>query len=126
MRERAKRRDANKVPMTPGARVLFPSLRVRILELDSEIIELAEPKSVSYHGPAFFLEVLPRSNRIGLLLPLDFHEIADPSGMAEDTSKWKFLVNSVHEGGVYVRVQSEADVEKALPMIRLAREVARA
>ena len=79
---------------------------------------------MSYHGPGFILEVLPRKNRLGLLLPLEFNEIEDPSGTAEDTSQWKFLVNAVYEGGVYVRVQSEADMDKALPMIRLAREVA--
>ena len=45
--------------------------------------------------------------------------------MAEDTSQWKFIVNAAYEGGVYVGVKSEADIDKALPMIRLAREVAR-
>ncbi len=48
------------------------------------------------------------------------NEIEDPSGMAEDTSQWKIFVNGVYESGVYVGVQSEADIDKALPMIRLA------
>ena len=58
--------------MTAVARELFEQLRAMILEMDSGIIELAESRSVSYHGPAFFLEVLPRKNRINLLLALDF------------------------------------------------------
>ena len=29
-------------------------------------------------------------------------------------------------GGVYVGIRSESDIERALPMIRLAREIARA
>jgi hypothetical protein len=45
--------------------------------------------------------------------------------VAEDTSQWKFIVNAVYEGGVYIGVQTEADIDKALPMIRLAREVGR-
>jgi predicted transport protein len=125
MKERAKRRDSSKVPMTEVARQLFEVLRQKVQQIDAEVIELAESKSVSYHGPAFFLEVLPRSNRVGLLLPLDFNEIDDPQGIAEDASQWKFLVNAVHDGGVYLRVGNEADIDKALPMIRLAREIAR-
>jgi predicted transport protein len=110
--------------MTPAARDLFQELREKVLMLDAGIIELAEEKSVSYHGPAFFLEVLPRKDRIGLLLPVEFNEIEDPYGIADDTSKWKFLVNAVYNGGVYIRVKSRGDVEKALPMVRLAREIA--
>lgn len=83
-------------------------------------------RAVSYHGPAFFLEVLPRKNKIGLLLALDFNEVDDPSGMAEDASQWKFIVNALYEGGVYVSVEKEGDVDKVLPMIHQAREVSRA
>ena len=126
MRERAQRRDVSKVQMSPAARQLFALLRQKILSLDSDIIELAEQKSVSYHGPAFFLEVLPRKNRIGLLLAVAFNEVNDSSGMAEDTSQWKFFVNAVYEGGVYLLIHDEIEIEKAFSMIRLAREVARA
>jgi uncharacterized protein with ParB-like and HNH nuclease domain/predicted transport protein len=124
MRENAQRRDVGKVPMSPTARQLFEILRQKVQTLDASVIELAEQGSVSYHGPTFFLEVLPRKNRLGLLLPMELNEIDDPSGIAQDTSQWKFLVNAVYDGGVYIRVQSEADMEKALPMIRLARETA--
>jgi predicted transport protein len=93
--------------------------------LDSTIIELAEHRSVSYHAPSFFLEVLPRKDRIGLLLPLEFNEVEDPLGIAEDASQWKFLVNAVYDGGVYARLYSEIDVERALPIIRLAREMSK-
>jgi hypothetical protein len=58
MREQAARRDIAKVEMSTEARALFQELRTHVLALDSDILELAEPKSVSYHGPAF-LEILP-------------------------------------------------------------------
>ncbi len=125
MRERAQRRDVGKVPMSAAARQLFDLLRERVRTLDSDIIELAEQRSVSYHGPTFFLEVLPRKNRIGLILALDFNEVEDPSGIAQDASQWKFIVNAEYEGGVYIDVDGEADIEKVLPMIHQAREVAR-
>lgn len=125
MRERAQRRDVGKVPMTATARQLFEVLRERLRTLDSDVIEMAEQRSVSYHGPAFFLEVLPRKNRIGLLLSLDFNEVEDKSGIAQDASQWKFIVNALYEGGVYVDVDTEADVDKALPLVHQAREIAR-
>jgi predicted transport protein len=80
---------------------------------------------VSYHGPAFFLEVLPRKTRLTLLLPLDFNEVDDPSEAAEDASEHKFFVNAEYEGGVYFPIWVPDDIEKALPAIRQARELAR-
>lgn len=111
--------------MTATARQLFEVLREKLRTLDSDVIEMAEQRSVSYHGPAFFLEVLPRKNRIGLLLSLDFNEVEDRVGVAQDASQWKFIVNALYEGGVYVDVDTEADVDKALPLVHQAREIAR-
>ena len=82
MRQRAKRGDVGKVQMTEVARTLFEQLSAMVLEIDSDIIEIAETHSVSYHGPEFFLEVLPRKNLINLLLALDFNEAEDPHGIA--------------------------------------------
>ena len=96
----SKQQDTAKVPMSEDARLLFDALRAKVLQIDTNIIELAEQKSVIYHGPAFFLEVLPRKNRITLFLDLDFNEVDDPLNIANDASEYKFLVNAVHEGGV--------------------------
>ena len=120
MQRRAKRRDVGKVQMTEEARVLFEQLRVEVLEIDSDIIELAEPQSVSYHGPEFFLEVLPRKYCINLLLALDFNEAKDPHSIAEDASQRKFFFYAEYEGGVNISIWSADDIELALPIIRQA------
>jgi predicted transport protein len=120
MRELAARRDVGKVEMSEEARVLFQELRARVLALDSDILELAEPNSVSYHGPAFFLEILPRRYGLTLLLALDFNEIDDPLGVAQDATQWKFLIYAQHEGGVSVNVGEATSIESALPLIRQA------
>jgi uncharacterized protein with ParB-like and HNH nuclease domain/predicted transport protein len=124
MRALAERRDVAKVKMSTIARMLFELLRKRIQEMDGDIIELAEQKSVSYHAPGFFLEVLPRKHRINLLLPLDFNEVDDPSGIAQDATQWKFLFYAQYEGGVSIPIREADDIEKALPMIRQAYLVA--
>jgi predicted transport protein len=122
MRQLSKQQDTRKVPMSEDARNLFDQLRVKVLQIDTNIIELAEQKSVSYHGPGFFLEILPKKNRITLLLDLDFNEVDDPLSVANDASEYKFLVNAVYEGGVLVSILDADDIEKSLPLIRQAWE----
>jgi predicted transport protein len=120
LRERAAMGDVSKVPMDPTARQLFEDLRARIREIAPAVVELAESKSVSYHAPSFFLEVLPRSRKLTLLLALDYTEVDDPTGMASDATQWKFFANAKYEGGVYVRVRDLGDIVRALPIIRQA------
>jgi uncharacterized protein with ParB-like and HNH nuclease domain/predicted transport protein len=124
LRELAERRDVAKVPMSAAARDLFDRLRPRVHEIDPAILELAESKSVSYHAPGFFLEVLPRKHKLLLLLPLDHSEIEDPHGLSEDATEWKFLFYAKHEGGVLLRIKEEQDIEHAIPIIRQAYSLA--
>ncbi|MDA9420616.1 GmrSD restriction endonuclease domain-containing protein [Bradyrhizobium sp. CCBAU 53380] len=116
----AEKQSLEKVPMSNEARSIFEVLRAKLLEIDTDVIELAERKSISYHAPNFFLEVLPRRYRISLLLALDFDELDDPLNIAQDATQWKFLVNATHEGGVLLNLGSTADIENALPLIRQA------
>jgi predicted transport protein len=120
LRELAERRDVAKVPMSTAARVLFESLSPRIKDIDPAILELAESKSVSYHAPVFFLELLPRKHKLLLLLPLDHSEIEDPHGLSEDATEWKFLFYAKHEGGVLLRIKDDQDIDHAMPIIRYA------
>jgi predicted transport protein len=125
MRELAAKRDVSKVEMSIEAKALFEELRMHVLALGTDIIELAEPKSVSYHDPGFFLEVLPRRYTLTLLLSLDFNEVDDPSGIAQDATQWKFFIHARHEGGVSLGVGDTAAIESALPLIRQAHSAAR-
>jgi uncharacterized protein with ParB-like and HNH nuclease domain/predicted transport protein len=122
-RKLAARQDLSKIKMTADAKALFEELRARVLALDTDILELAEPNSISYHGPAFFLEVLPRAHKLTLLLALDFKEIDDPSGLAKDATEKKFFVHARHEGGVSMSISDAQAIESALPIIRQAHAV---
>ena len=101
-------------------RVVSSKSSVHEFALDPAVLEVAESKSVSYHAPGFFLEVLPRKHRLNLLLPLDHGEVDDPHGLASDATEWKFLIHAKYEGGVFLRIQSEDDIEHAMPIVRLA------
>ena len=126
LRQRAAKRNVAAVPMSEPARALFEALRGRMLNVDPDATEMAESKSVSYHGPGFFLEVLPRKRCLTLLLPLDFNEVQDVAGIASDATQWNFITNAQYAGGVLLNVHSQADLELALPVIRQAHVSARA
>ncbi|MDA1278000.1 MAG: DUF262 and DUF1524 domain-containing protein [Verrucomicrobia bacterium] len=118
LRERAAKRDVGKVQMDVVAHNLFEQLRLCVKRLDAAVLELAEKKSISYHSPGFFLEVLPRKHRLLLLLPLDYNEVVDPTGIAGDATESKFFVNANYEGGVTINIREPVDIENALPIIR--------
>jgi predicted transport protein len=121
-RERAKQSEVGSVPMSADAKSLFDLLRIRVLELDPDISEIGEQKSVSYHSPDFFLEVLPRQHQIILILPIELNEVEDPFGIAKDTSERAFFANARYDGGISILIRKTEDIEKALPIIRQARE----
>ena len=125
MQELAGRRDIGTVKMSAEAKALFEQLRAQVRALDSDVLELAEAKSVSYHSPEFFLEVMPRRYNLTLLLALDFNEIDDASGLAEDATQWKFFVHAKHEGGVSLNVGDAEAIASAAPLIRQAHAASR-
>jgi predicted transport protein len=106
--------------MTDEARTIFEALRVRIRGIDSEIMEMAEAKSVSYHDPHFFVEILPRARKVTLLLAMNFDEVDDPSGITQDATEKKFIVHARYEGGVSVNVSSTDMIDSVMPLIRQA------
>jgi len=125
LRALAGKRDVAKVPMSSAARELFAALQPKIRELDPDILELAENKSVSYHADDFFLEVLPRKHRLILLLPLDHSEISDPHGQAKDATEWKFFFYAKYNGGVTLDIEKPSDLDHAMPIVRQAYSVAK-
>ena len=101
--------------------MLFRSIRA----LDTDVTEMTEGKSISYHCPYFFLEVLPRKNRLTLLLPLSYSDLQQPPGIAADATEWQFIVHAKHSGGVLLRIKTIEDIEAALPLIRQAHAAVR-
>ena len=123
LRDLASRKDVADVSMSTRARQLFEILRVKIQSIDPNAIEMAERRSVSYHGPTFFLEVLPRNNRILLLLALEFNEIEDSTGLIQDTSEWKYFTNAAYDTSVVVIAFDETNIDNAIPFIRKAHAI---
>lgn len=86
LKARAAGRSLDRVDMTEGAKTLFDELRSRIRTDFPEVIEMAETKSVSYHDPEFFLEVIPRKRGLSLLIGIDYNEVDGPDETVRDTA----------------------------------------
>lgn len=126
LHRRAAKKDVSDVVMSELASQLYSGLRPLMLNLDEKVVEIAESKSISFHSPSFFAEVLPRTSRLVVLLPVEFSEIDDPAGVALDASARKFFTNAKYDGGVVVRIDEFEQIDNALDVIRQAHTLANA
>ena len=126
LKRRQAQKDVSKVQMSEIARNCFNALSEKVKEIDPGIFELAENRSVSYHNPQFFLEVLPRKDYLALLLAIDFNEIQDDTEFVHNSDDWKFFVSAAYSGGSHCYVSSETDIHRAIPFIRAAYSHAKA
>lgn len=118
MLELAKLRDVKKIAMSGRAQELFELLQKEILEIDPDIIELAEYKSISYHSKqGFFLEVLPRKYKLTLIVPIDYNEVKEHKEFIHDAKEWKFLFYAKYAGGVIIDINDESSIEQIMPDI---------
>jgi predicted transport protein len=122
--------DTKRVQMTAASRSLYEKLASRLHLEIPELIELAEPKSVSYFAPEFFMELVPRKYSVQLVLSQKYSEIQDPAEYLEDAATYTFVVNSSHfsphHNGILVALDSEEMIDKVMPLIHQSVEAARA
>ena len=123
LKARAASRRLDKVEMTDEAMALFDALRERIKTAFPEVIEMPETKSVSYHAPDFFLEVIPRKRGLGLLIGLDYNEVNGPDATLQDTANYSFVMNATYQGGVLINLRDQEQLEHAMSVIVQAHTV---
>lgn len=104
----------------PEARALFDAIRPHLLALGDDVIELCGAKSVVYRVFDHFVEVLPRSRRVLLLVNLDFDDADDPSGIARDASDQAFIANASEPGDVLFPVTEASQISAAMHVVRRA------
>jgi predicted transport protein len=121
LKARASLRKASEVEMSPGARALFDLLSARVRADFPEVIEMAEKKSVSYHDPEFFVELIPRAQGVGVLIGIDYNEVEEPDELVQDTSAQNFVVNATYSGGVLINVRTPEQADRAMRVITQAR-----
>ena len=101
---------------------LFDEFRHRMQALEKPVIEVAAPKSVSYHNrnAEFVCEVLPRTHRILVLFGLDIGECVISDLHVHDTADYKFIPHAQYDAGCFVDVHSAEEVRACQPLVRKA------
>lgn len=104
------------------AKNLLEALRPHIQALGADVVELPNDRSVIYRVFDFVVEIIPRKQRLSLLLNLDFADCEDPSGKARDATEFAFIIGATEAGGVLYTLESEEDVPAAINVVRQAYE----
>lgn len=120
LKTRAASRCLDKIVMTDEAKAMFNALRDRIKADFPEVIEMAEAKSVSYHDPDFFLEVIPRKRGLGLLIGIDYNEVDGQDETVQDTANYSFVMNASYQGGVLINLRDLDHLKQAMQVIARA------
>jgi len=105
-----------------SAKRLLDVLGPQIQALGPDVVELPNDRSVIYRVFDFVVEIIPRKQRLSLLLNLDFAECEDPSGKARDATEFAFIIGATEAGGVLYNLDSEDDVSAAINVVRQAYE----
>jgi len=126
LRARAAKRSIAAIAMSDVARALFESLRQRVLALDPAVIEVPESHSVVYHAADgdYFMEILPRKQRLLMLLNLELAECEAQDANLRDSSSKKFLAHATQDGGLIYRLHDATDLDAAMLPVRQAYELA--
>lgn len=104
------------------AKNLLETLRPQIQSLGSDVVELPNDRSVIYRVFDFFVEIIPRKQRLSLLLNIDFADCEDPSENVRDATEFAFIIGATEMGGVIFNLDSEKDMPLAIGLIRQAYE----
>ncbi len=105
-----------------AAKKLMEALRPQIQALGVDVVELPNDRSVIYRVFDFFIEIIPRKQRLSLLLNLDFSDCEDPSGNARDATEYAFIIGATESGGVIINLEAEDEIPSAMHVIRQAYE----
>ena len=104
------------------AKQLFDAIQPQIQALGSDVVELPNDRSVIYRVFDFFVEIIPRKQRLTLLLNLDFAECEDSSDKCEDATQYAFIIGAMESGGVIYTLESLNDIPAAINVVRQAYE----
>lgn len=121
LKAKAQRRSISQVQMSSAAATLFEALRSRLQAAFPDVIEAAEHKSVSYHDPEFFLEIIPRKHGLVVVVDLDFNEVDADDELVEDASDRSFVMYASHQGGVLVNLRNLTQIDRAMAIVTQAR-----
>jgi len=110
------------IEMDSTARTLLDQLQPLVQALGEDVVELPNDRTVVSRVFDFFVEVIPRKQRLTLLLNLDFADCDEPTGKSRDATEFAFIIGATESGGVLYSIDSADDLTGALAVVRQAYE----
>ena len=105
---------------------MFMELHEQISHIE-DCTSVVERHSVCYYdveSSFFFVESLPMTTRLRVLLPMVYDEADDPEGVAIDASRFRTIKHASHrECGVIIDVWDKDKILAVLAMVQQAREL---
>ncbi len=101
---------------------LFSALEKNIDVLGQDVSLITTKKNLTFYTLSGFVQAIPRSNYLALVLALDFDDLPEElQGLCQCTSDWAFIPNATIQG-VYCEMYKEGDLESLTPLIQRAYE----
>lgn len=106
--------------LVPGSpmRDLFDAFRKEVLALDPCVSEEPRKNYIAYKAETNFVDVVPQKGRLLLRLNLQFHQLSDPRGVAEDVTN----IQRHGNGDVAVGLSNPEDIPYMMGLVRQAYE----
>ena len=99
-------------------RSLFDAFRTEVLALDPCVSEEFLKLYVAYKAETNFVDVVPQAKQLRLSLNMQFHELQDPLGLAEDVTN----VGQWGNGDVRVELDRQERLPYVMGLVRQAFE----
>lgn len=114
--------EATRDGMDDLARGVFDEYRRLMWSMEPSVIEAATPKSVSYHNSnaEFVCEVLPRTNRILVMLGMDIEACVTCDLPVYDRGDFKFIPHARFDAGCFVEISTPDQVLACQPLLQQA------
>ncbi|MFC0267913.1 DUF262 and DUF1524 domain-containing protein [Kushneria aurantia] len=126
LRDRQVRSEQYDIESVLGKRnlKLYNALQEVVLSLGEDISPIASHKNVTFYTLSAFLQVVPRSGYLGLIMGVEQEEL-DPELAQEvdPTHQWSYIRHG-NLTGVYSWVAKEDHIQEVLPIIQQAYEQA--
>lgn len=109
-----------------SVRIWLDKLSDFAVKLGDDVTEIVSTRSVVFHEPAWFVELLPRANSVDMRLACEATELATVAAGVQVTAQWAWIPNSAVQGteGSLYYVNSDAKLEAAFALIRKSYELA--
>ena len=120
LKEQSAKHDPGKWELKDHVRDLLEDLVAKLKTIGTDVSEVFHQDSITYHRMEYFVEVIPRANRLELLFNMDYTDCQDDTGRAMDATERSALWHATESGGVSLYVDTLEQIADAISIAKQA------